>query len=106
MASPAASSGNSASNPIPTSPGSGARLEVAARRLEQAVARLRQRLTARLAEANADAGGLFDRDRALLAAELDEAKARNRELEAAAAEARAAVEEAMARMRASPPVDR
>ena len=101
MASPVAPS------PTPStarsSAGAGARLEVAARRLEQAVARLRQRLAARLAEANADVGGLFDHDRSLLAAELDAAKARNRELEAAAADARAAVEQAMVQMRQVPP---
>lgn len=80
----------------------GARLDLAVRRLEQAVGRLQQRLALRLAEANADVGGLFDRDRANLAAELDAAKARNRELEEAATQARAAVEEAMAAMRSDP----
>ena len=55
-------------------------LEAAAKRLERAVAMLEQRLSAKMAEAGADAGGLFDQDRARLAAELDAARAREREL--------------------------
>jgi hypothetical protein len=76
-------------------------LDVAARRLEQAVHRLEQRLAQRLKTAGAEAGGLFDQDRANLAAELDEARARERELEAAGAEASAALGRAILEIRAA-----
>lgn len=71
-------------------------VDLAVKRLERAVATLEQRLAERVARAGADAGGLFDQDRAHLAAELDKAKARERELEAAGAEASAALGRAMA----------
>ena len=48
---------------------------------------LEQRLAKRMAEAGAQAGDLFDQDRAKLAAELDAARARERELDEAGAEA-------------------
>ena len=76
-------------------------LDVAARRLEQAVHVLEQRLAQRLKTAGAEAGGLFDQDRANLAAELDEARARERELEAAGAEASAALGRAILEIRAA-----
>jgi hypothetical protein len=76
-------------------------LDVAARRLEQAVHLLEQRLAQRLKTAGAEAGGLFDQDRANLAAELDEARARERELEAAGAEASAALGRAILEIRAA-----
>jgi hypothetical protein len=75
-------------------------LEVAARRLENAVRVLEQRLAARLREAGAEAGGLFDQDRAKLAAELDQAKARERELEEAGAQASEALGRAIREIRA------
>ena len=75
-------------------------LDLAARRLEQAVNLLEQRLAQRLKTAGAEAGGLFDQDRANLAAELDEARARERELEAAGAEASAALGRAILEIRA------
>ena len=53
-------------------------LDLAAKRLERAVLMLEQRLSERLREAGAEAGGLFDQDRARLAAELDESRARER----------------------------
>jgi hypothetical protein len=60
-------------------------VELAARRLERAVSLLEQRIAQKLAEASAGAGGASDQDRARLATALDEAKARERELEDAGA---------------------
>jgi len=76
-------------------------LDLAARRLEQALHVLEQRLGQRLKAAGAEAGGLFDQDRANLAAELDDARARERELEAAGAEASAALGRAILEIRAA-----
>ena len=76
-------------------------LDLAARRLEQAINVLEQRLTLRLKAAGAEVGGLFDEDRAKLAAELDEARARERELETAGAEASAALGRAIVEIRAA-----
>ncbi|MGZ3376674.1 MAG: DUF4164 family protein [Phenylobacterium sp.] len=76
-------------------------LDLAARRLEQAVHVLEQRLAQRLKTAGDAVGGLFDQDRANLAAELDEARARERELEAAGAEASAALGRAILEIRAA-----
>ena len=76
-------------------------LDIAARRLEQAVHVLEQRLAQRLKAAGDEAGGLFDQDRANLAAQLDEARARERELEAAGAEASAALGRAILEIRAA-----
>jgi len=80
--------------------GQGAQLDVAIRRLERASAQLEQRLTHRLAEAGAQAGGLFDRDRAQLAADLDACRGRQRELEEAGVEASRALAGAIAQIRA------
>ncbi len=80
--------------------GSGARLDLAIRRLERASAQLEQRLTHRLAEAGAQAGGLFDADRAQLAADLDACRGRQRELEEAGAEASRALSGAIDQIRA------
>jgi hypothetical protein len=74
-------------------------LDLAARRLEQAVHVLEQRLAQRLKSAGEEVGGLFDQDRANLAAELDEARARERELEAAGAEASEALGRAIQEIR-------
>jgi len=74
-------------------------LDLAARRLEQAVHVLEQRLAQRLKSAGDAVGGLFDQDRANLAAELDEARARERELEAAGAEASEALGRAIQEIR-------
>lgn len=76
-------------------------LELAARRLDQAVHVLEQRLAQRLKTAGEAVGGLFDADRAKLAAELDDARARERELEAAGAEASAALGRAILEIRAA-----
>ena len=74
-------------------------LELAARRLEQAVHVLEQRLAQRLKAAQA--GGAFEADRAKLAAELDESRARERELEAAGLEASQALGRAILEIRAA-----
>ena len=76
-------------------------LDLAARRLEQAVHVLEQRLNQRLKTAGDAVGGLFDQDRANLAAQLDEARARERELEAAGAEASEALGRAIVEIRAA-----
>jgi hypothetical protein len=76
-------------------------LEVAAKRLETALHVLEQRLSRRLKEAGAEVGGLFDQDRAKLAAELDAARARERELEEAGAQASAALGRAIQEIRAA-----
>jgi len=66
-------------------------LDLAAKRLERALLILEQRLAERLKQAGEEVGGLFDQDRSKLAAELDESRARERALEAAGAEASAAL---------------
>jgi ElaB/YqjD/DUF883 family membrane-anchored ribosome-binding protein len=81
--------------------GSESALDLAAKRLERAVHMLEQRLNERLKEAGAEAGGLFDQDRANLATQLDEARARERELEEAGAEASAALGRAILEIRAA-----
>ena len=74
-------------------------LDLAARRLESALHVLEQRLSQKLREAGD--GGLFDQDRAKLAAELDQAKARERELEEAGAQASAALGRAIQEIKAA-----
>lgn len=76
-------------------------LDLVAKRLERALHVLEQRLSQRLKDAGADAGGLFDQDRAKLASELDQAKARERDLEAAGAEASVALGRAIQEIRAA-----
>lgn len=76
-------------------------LDQAARRLERALALLEQRLGDRLARGSAELGGLFDQDRSKLADELDAARARQRELEAAGQEASLALGEAIAEIDAA-----
>ena len=76
-------------------------LTLATRRLERAAARLEQRLAARLSEVQSEAGGAFDEDRARLAADLDAAHARERELEEAGAQASAALTRAIADIRSA-----
>ena len=80
--------------------GQGGKLDVAVARLDRAIALLDQRVAKRLAEAGAQVGGLFDQDRAQLATELDAARARQRELEEAGAEASSALAAAMAEIKA------
>lgn len=76
-------------------------LDLAAKRLDNALHVLEQRLSRRLREAGAEAGGLFDQDRAKLAAELDDARSRERELEEAGAQASAALGRAIEEIRAA-----
>ena len=73
-------------------------LELAAKRLERAVAALEQRLGKR---AGAERGDLFGKDApsAELTAELERARARERELETAGAEASAALGRAIDEIR-------
>jgi len=78
----------------------GSALDLAVRRLERAVALLESRTAARTA-GDADTGGLFDQDRARLAAELDAARARERALEEAGAQASEALGRAIAEIRAA-----
>ena len=79
----------------------GSALDLAVRRLDRAMAMLESRMTDRMAEAGAEAGGLFDQDRARLAAELDAAKARERALEEAGAQASQALGRAIDEIRAA-----
>ncbi len=79
----------------------GGPLDAAVKRLERATAMLQQRLANRVHEAGAVAGGAFDQDRAHLAAELDAARARERELMAAGADASAALGRAIDDIRAA-----
>lgn len=80
-------------------PASESAIDQAARRLERAIALLEQRLGAAKGRVGLEAGGLFDQDRAKLAAELDEARAREKALEAAGTEASAALGRAIAEIR-------
>lgn len=74
-------------------------IEQAARRLERAVLLLEQRLSRLSGEA--EAGGLFDQDRSKLAAELDAARARERELAEAGDQASKALGRAITEIRAA-----
>ena len=76
-------------------------MDAAVRRLDRALGSLEARLSARLTAMNGHEGDLFDHDRAELAAELDAARARERALEAVAAEASAALGRAAAEVRAA-----
>jgi hypothetical protein len=74
-------------------------LEAASRRLDLALAKLESRLNGMVSTAKAEVGGLFDQDRSQLAAELDAARARERELKAAGAEAAEALDRAISEIR-------
>ncbi|MDB5479960.1 MAG: hypothetical protein JWO83_1013 [Caulobacteraceae bacterium] len=75
------------------------RIDRAVRRLDRAATLLDQRISRRIAEAGAQGGSLIEEDRARLAAELDAARGRERELEAAGAEASQALATAIAELR-------
>jgi hypothetical protein len=75
------------------------RIDRAVRRLDRAATLLGQRISRRVAEAGAQAGSLIDEDRARLAAELDAARGRERELEAAGTEASQALATAIGELR-------
>jgi hypothetical protein len=74
-------------------------LDSAAKRLERALAMLESRMVGLMSTAKAEAGGVFDHDRAKLASELDAARARERELRAAGQEAALALDRAIAEVR-------
>jgi hypothetical protein len=74
-------------------------LEAAARRLDRALSILGSRVNELTQRAEAGAGGLFDYDRSKLAAELDAARAREKELEEAGAQASEALARAIAQIR-------
>jgi hypothetical protein len=76
-------------------------LDEAARRLDQALSRLEVRMSALAGEAESSTEGLFDQDRAHLAAELDASRARERQLEEAGAAASRALGHAIAGVRAA-----
>lgn len=72
-------------------------LEIAAKRLDRAVVLLEQR---QAQSPHSGDSGLFEQDRARLAAELDQARAREKELEAAGNQASAALANAIAEIQA------
>ena len=74
-------------------------LDAAARRLDLALAKLESRVGGMMTTAKAEVGGLFDHDRSQLAAELDAARARERELQAAGQEAAVALDRAITEIR-------
>ena len=76
-------------------------LEAAIHRLDQAVAQLDLRLGDLAARAEGANGGLFEEDRARLAADLDASRGRERALEAAGLQASAALGRAIADIRAA-----
>ena len=73
----------------------------AVRRLDHALARLEVKMTSLASQAESANGELFNADRAKLAAELDAARSRERELEAAGQAASEALERAIERVRAA-----
>ena len=74
-------------------------LDAAVRRLERAVAQLEQQVGQRAQASQTDQA--FDDDRARLAAELDQARARERDLEEAGAQASAALGRAIVEIKAA-----
>jgi hypothetical protein len=76
-------------------------IDQALKRLERAANLLEQRISRRIAEADSQSGSAVDADRARLAAELDAARGRERDLEAAGAEASKALDNAIAQLRAA-----
>ena len=81
--------------------GDGGGLDAAILRLERAVSQLEHRVGALLTENEGANGGLFDQDRSKLAAELDAARGRERELEAAGELASQALGRAISDIRAA-----
>ena len=73
-------------------------LDQAVKRLDRAISQLEQRLAG---SAGQGGGGLFDQDGVRLAAELEKAKVREKELEEAGAEASAALGRAIAEITAA-----
>ena len=92
-------SGSKSGGRLMAEAGADDRIDQAAKRLERAVSLLEQRLSRLNGEAQA--GGLFDEDRAKLAAELDASRARERELAEAGEQASKALGRAIAEIRAA-----
>jgi cell division protein ZapA (FtsZ GTPase activity inhibitor) len=90
-----------AQRPNAADSGEEAPLEAAARRLERALALLDSRVKTLTDRAEGAAGGLFDFDRSNLAAELDAARAREKELEEAGRQASEALDRAIAEIRSA-----
>jgi len=82
-------------------PGASRALDAAIQRLDRAIAQLERRMGALMTEAEGANGGLFDQDRANLAVELDAARSRERDLEAAGKQASVALGRAIAGIRAA-----
>ena len=74
-------------------------VEAAAKRLDRAVSLLESQVKTLSTRAAGAAGGLFDYDRSQLAAELDAARAHERELEAAGSEASLSLGQAISGIR-------
>ena len=85
-------------------PGLNSALDAAIQRLDRATLKLERRIEALSARAND--GGLFEHDRALLAAELDAARGREKELEAAGQQASLALGRAISDIRSALGEDR
>jgi hypothetical protein len=81
------------------SPSSDVTLGAAVQRLDRALSLLESRMTSALQASRPDVGGLFEQDRDQLAAELDAARARERELKEAGAEAARALGRAIDEIR-------
>lgn len=81
--------------------GDGGPLDLAAHRLDRALGQLEVRVTTLLSEAESHNGGLFDLDRAKLAADLDAARGRERALETAGSQASEALGRAITEIRAA-----
>jgi hypothetical protein len=79
----------------------GGGLDVAIHRLDRALGQLELRLDAMMTAASSQSTGLFEQDRAKLAAELDAARSRERELEIAGAIASQALGRAIADIKAA-----
>ena len=79
-------------------PASESPLDQAVKRLDRAISALEQRLAGSAGKAG---DGLFDHEAGKLAAELEKAKVRERELEEAGAEASAALGRAIAEIKAA-----
>lgn len=76
-------------------------IDRAVKRLDLAATLLDRRISRGAARAEADCGSMVDVDRARLAAELDAARSREAALEAAGAEASAALANAITELRAA-----
>lgn len=76
-------------------------LDQAVKRLDRAISLLEQRLTGHAGKPGAEGGDLFDQRSGDLAAQLDQSRLREKELEEAGAEASAALGRAIAEIKAA-----